>query len=383
MIQRERYKNEIARCLGQFRVSAILGPRQSGKTTLAREFITANTHYFDLEDPLDQARLENPRQVLSRLTGLVIIDEIQLKPELFPLLRVLADRNPNPAKFLILGSASHELVKGSSESLAGRIGFVDLAGFDLAEVGAVRADTLWIRGGFPEAFLSDSNEASYIWRRNFIRTFLSRDIPQLGITIPSDRIRRFWLMLAHYHGQTWNASEIARSLGVTYKTAQSYLDILVGSHLVRQLPAWTENLGKRVRKAPKVYVRDSGLFHSLMDISDRPALESHPKLGASWEGFALEQVLHVLEADADQAFAWATHSGAELDLLLFHKGRRLGFEFKFADAPRSTKSMRVTLADLNLDSLFVIYPGDTDYPLDEGLEVIGLSNLQSLKQKIT
>ena len=259
-IERENYRRQIADSLARFRVTALLGPRQCGKTTLARAFATGPDAYFDLEDPLDLARLEAPRQTLGALTGLVVIDEIQRRPDLFPLLRVLADRPDQPARFLMLGSASLDLVKGVSESLAGRVGFVDLNGFDGTEVGFDRLDALWLRGGFPESFLSASDEASLHWRQQFIRTFLTRDIPQLGITIPSEQLHRFWLMIAHYHGQIWNASEIAGSLGVNYKTAQHYLDILTGSFMVRSLPSWTENLGKRVRKAPKIYLRDSGLF---------------------------------------------------------------------------------------------------------------------------
>jgi predicted AAA+ superfamily ATPase len=279
---------------------------------------------------------------------------------------------------LILGSASPDLVKGVSESLAGRVGFVDMSGFDLSEVGADQRDALWLRGGFPESFLSDSHETSFHWRQQFIRTFLTRDIPQLGITIPSEQLRRFWLMLAHYHGQTWNASEIARSLGVNYKTTQGYLDILSGAFMVRQLQPWVENLGKRVRKAPKIYLRDSGVFHALMNLRTVAELEAHPKLGASWEGMALEQVLRTLNVTSDEAFSWATHAGAELDLLVLRGGKRLGFEFKFADAPRTTKSMRVALHDLHLARLVVVYPGDKAYALDETIEVVPLAQIENL-----
>jgi hypothetical protein len=336
--------------------------------------------YFDLEDPLDLARLEAPRHTLGALTGLVVIDEIQRRPDLFPLLRVLADRPDTPARFLVLGSASLDLVKGVSESLAGRVGFVDLAGFDGAEVGFDRLDTLWLRGGFPDSFLSPSDEASLSWRQQFIRTFLTRDIPQMGITIPSEHLRRFWLMVAHYHGQSWNASEIAGSLGINYKTAQRYLDILVGAFMIRSLPSWTENLGKRVRKAPKIYLRDSGIFHALQRIGSMLELQSHPKLGASWEGLALEHLLRVLRIEPGEAFHWATHAGAELDLLVVRGGRRWGFEIEYADAPRSTRSMRAALADLALERLFVIYPGDTDYALDDRIQVVGLPNIAGLGQ---
>ena len=378
IVERAGYREQIEASLQQFRVTALLGPRQCGKTTLARQFISLPDHYFDLEDPLDLARLEAPRQVLGRLTGLIVIDEIQRRPDLFPLLRVMADREGTPARFLILGSASPDLVKGVSESLAGRVGFVDMSGFDLGEVGTGKLDALWLRGGFPESFLSGSDEASFRWRQQFIRTFLQRDIPQLGITIPSEQLRRFWLMLAHYHSQTWNASEIARSLGVNYKTTQGYLDILAGAFMVRQLQPWVENVGKRVRKAPKIYLRDSGVFHALMNLSTVAELQAHPKLGASWEGMALEQVLRTLNAASDEAFSWATHAGAELDLLILRGGRRFGFEFKFADAPRTTKSMRAALHDLQLARLYIVYPGDKDYALDETIEAVQLANVGRL-----
>ena len=250
------------------------------------------------------------------------------------------------------------------------------------EVGFDRLDTLWLRGGFPESFLSDSDEASLHWRQQFIRTFLTRDVPQLGITIPSEQLRRFWMMIAHYHAQTWNASEIAGSLGVNYKTAQRYLDILSGAFMVRALPAWSENVGKRLRRAPKIYFRDSGLFHALMGIRNRTELLSHPKLGASWEGIALEHVLRAVHAEPGEAFHWGTHAGAELDLLLVRGSRRWGFEFKYADAPRTTKSMRSALEDLRLERLFVLYPGPTDYALDEKIDVVALANVARIARKV-
>jgi predicted AAA+ superfamily ATPase len=317
---------------------------------------------------------------LGALTGLVVIDEIQRRPDLFPLLRVLADREGTPARFLVLGSASLDLIKGVSESLAGRVGFVDLSGFDATEVGFDRLGTLWLRGGFPESFLSDSDATSLHWRQQFIRTLLTQDIPQLGITIPSEQLRRFWMMLAHYHGQTWNASEVAGSLAVNYKTAQRYLDILTGTFMVRCLAPWTENLGTRVRKAPKIYVRDSGLFHALQGITSLPELQSHPKLGASWEGLALEHVLRVLRVEPGEAFHWGTHGGAELDLLLVRGDRRWGFELKYADAPRTTKSMRSALDALRLECLFVIYPGEKDYTLDDRIQVLALRNVEGLER---
>jgi predicted AAA+ superfamily ATPase len=377
-VDRRGYRQQIEQSLTQFRVTALLGPRQCGKTTLARALAVRPEAYFDLEDPLDLARLEAPRQALGGLTGLVVIDEIQRRPDLFPLLRVLADRDGPPARFLVLGSASPDLARGVSESLAGRVGFVDLSGFDGTEVGFDRLDALWLRGGFPESFLSTSDEASLRWRQQFIRTFLARDIPQLGITIPSEQLYRFWLMVAHYHGQAWNASEIAGSLGVNYKTAQHYLDILVGSFMIRSLPTWTENVGKRVRKAPKIYLRDSGIFHALQRIPSLSDLRAHPKIGASWEGLALEHVLRVLRAEPGEAFHWGTHGGAELDLLLVRGGRRWGFEFKYADAPRTTRSMRVALDDLQLERLFVVYPGEKDYALDDRIHVLGLRGVERL-----
>ena len=378
-VPREGYRRQIEASLAQFPVTALMGPRQCGKTTLARSLAPRPEAYFDLEDPLDLARLEAPRQALGALAGLVVLDEIQRRPELFPLLRVLADREGRPARFLVLGSASLDLVKGVSESLAGRVGFVDLSGFDATEVGFDRLEALWLRGGFPASFLSESDEASLRWRQQFIRTFLARDIPQLGISVPAEQLYRFWLMVAHYHGQPWNASEIAASLGVSYKTAQHYLDILTGAFMIRALPSWAENLGKRVRKAPKIYLRDSGIFHALLRIGSLPDLRAHPKLGASWEGMALEHVLRVLRAEPGEAFSWATHGGAELDLLLVRGERRWGFEVKYADAPRTTKSMRVALDDLRLERLFVVYPGEKDYALDDRIRVLALRNFGSVE----
>jgi hypothetical protein len=382
MLRREWYRRQVADAIGRFRITALLGPRQCGKTTLARSFATDPDAYFDLEDPLDLARLDAPRQTLGPLGGLVVIDEVQRRPDLFPLLRVLADREGTPARFLILGSASLDLVQGVSESLAGRVGFVDLSGFDATEVGFDRIQTLWLRGGFPESFLSESDETSLHWRLQFIRSLLTRDIPQLGISIPSEHLRRFWLMVAHYHGQLWNASELGGSLGINYKTAQRYLDILTGAFMIRQLPSWTENLGKRVRKAPKIYLRDSGLFHALQGIATTSQLQAHPKLGASWEGLALEHVLRVLRVEPGEAFHWGTHAGAELDLLLIRKGRRWGFEFKYADAPRTTRSMRSALDDLKLERLFVLYPGDRSYALDDRIHVLGLPSVGTLPERM-
>ena len=374
MIKRTAYAEEVRRKLKANPIVAILGPRQVGKTTLAQVIAKGQPHqFFDLEDPVAAARLAHPQSALEPLNGLVIIDEVQRQPELFALLRVLADRRPAPARFLILGSASPQLVRGVSESLAGRVGFVDLAGFDLGEVKAAAFRKLWWRGGFPRAYLAPSDVASAEWRQDFIRTFLERDIPQLGINIPAATLRRFWTMLAHFHGQVWNAAELARSLGASEPTARRYLDILSSTFMVRQLPPWFENLGKRQVKAPKIYARDTGLLHSLLALGNFAALEGHPRLGASWEGFALEQVLrHTGDRDA---YFWGTHAGAELDLMVTLQGKRHGFEFKYGDAPTLTKSMHIALQDLKLKHLFVVYPGKESYALERRVEVVSIRHL--------
>jgi len=360
-------------------VTALLGPRQCGKTTLAR-FIAQKepSTIFDLENPVDIQRLSAPMQTLKDLSGLVIIDEIQRKPELFELLRVLVDRSGLNARFLLLGSASPHLVKGVSESLAGRIGFVDLSGFQLWEVGMQNRDRLWMRGGLPKAFLADSDSVSKQWHESFIRTFLERDIPQLGITIAAETLRRFWTMVAHYHGQVWNAAEFARALGTAENTARRYLDILSGAYMVRVLPPWFENLKKRQVKAPKIYIRDSGLFHRLLQVSTLADLQGHPKIGASWEGFALEHIIHVFQTR--DAYFWATHAGAELDLMVTIAGKRHGFEFKYTDAPGRKRSMHIAFEDLGLEHLWVIYPGDQKYALDDKITVIGLEEILQLAQ---
>ncbi|MBW2237884.1 MAG: ATP-binding protein [Deltaproteobacteria bacterium] len=360
-------------------VTALLGPRQCGKTTLAL-FIAEQepTTIFDLENPIDIQRLSAPMQALKDLSGLVIIDEVQRKPELFELLRVLVDRSGRNARFLLLGSASPYLVKGVSESLAGRIGFVDLAGFQLWEVGVQHLDRLWIRGGLPKSFLADSESDSTQWREGFIRTFLERDIPQLGITIAAETLRRFWTMVAHYHGQVWNAAEFARALGTAENTARRYLDILTGAYMVRVLPPWFENLKKRQVKAPKIYIHDSGLFHSLLQVSTLADLRGHPKIGASWEGFALEHIIRVFRTR--DAYFWATHAGAELDLMVTIAGKRHGFEFKYTDAPGRKRSMHIAIEDLGLEHLWVIYPGDQKYALDSKITAIPLEEILQLAQ---
>ena len=371
MIHRDGAKAQIETALRRSRVTALLGPRQCGKTTLAREFLQPDSlNYFDLEDPESLARLEQPKLALENLTGLVVIDEIQRKPELFPLLRVLADRQPNPAKFLVLGSAAPELLRQSSESLAGRIETLELSGFNLSEVGAAAMPRHWLRGGFPLAFLADNDEDSAIWRSRFISTFLERDLPASGMGISPVAMMRFWSMLAHYHGQTWNASEVAGAMGVSATTTRRYLDLLTHTFMIRQLQPWHENLGKRQVKAPKIYFRDSGLFHTLAHIKSEGDLLTHPKIGASWEGYAIEEALRHYQPD--QEYFWATHNGAELDLMIFKDGKRIGIECKRRDAPKLTTSMKIAMEDLKLDQLLVIYPGRKAYPLGDSIQVLPL-----------
>ena len=368
---------QIARALAIHPIAALLGPRQCGKTTVARMIGEQQpSTYFDLENPVDLRRLSAPLTVLEALSGLVILDEVQRQPELFELLRVLVDRPHNPAQFLLLGSTSPQLVRGVSESLAGHIGFIDLSGFDLAEVDRSQRDQLWLRGGFPRSFLAGDDSDSMIWRQGFIRTFLERDIPQLGITIPAETLRRFWTMVAHYHGRVWNAAEFARSLGASEVTARRYLDILAGAYMVRILPPWFENLSKRQVKSPKIYIRDSGILHGLLQLGALPELQSHPKLGASWEGFAIEQIVRLL--DTRDAYFWATHGGAELDLLVRVRGKHYGFEIKYADAPGPSRSMQVALHDLALEHLWVVYPGQHEYALDERITALPLDALSRL-----
>lgn len=375
-IQRMAYFQTIQQRLLENPIVSLVGPRQTGKSTLARRVADTSAktvHFFDLESPSDLARLAQPELVLRPLQGLVILDEVQRRPDLFPLLRVLADRPDIPARFLILGSASPELMKAGSESLAGRVSFIDVTGFSLAELGAEALSRLWWRGGFPRAFLASSDRATRQWLEDFRRTFLERDIPQLGIQVPAVTLGRFWTMVAHYHGQVLNLAELARSLGSSEPTARRYLDILSGTCVARQLPPWFQNLRKRQLRSPKVYIRDAGLLHALLGIANPAGLQSHPKLGASWEGFCLEQILCVC-GDRD-AYFWGTHSGAELDLLLFHRGRRLGIEFKFSDRPGTTKSMRVVLQDLALDHLYVVHPGEHTFALDATITAISLPRL--------
>ena len=374
VITRKTESEWIRAALKRSRVVALLGPRQSGKTTLARSFVPVGTlNYFDLEDPTSLARLTEPELALRPLKGLVVIDEIQRRPELFPLLRVLADRQPLPARFLILGSAAPDLLKQSSETLAGRLETIPLEGFRLADLGASAQARHWLRGGFPLAYTARTESNSLVWRQQFIQTFLERDLPQLGVTIPALALRRFWNMLAHYHGQIWNAAELARALAVNESTVRRYLDLMTGVFMVRQLPPWFENLKKRQVKAPKIYVRDTGLLHTLLSILTEDELAGNPKLGASWEGFVIEQLVTTLAVR--DAYFWATHNGAEIDMVLFQRGRRIGIECKRTDAPKLTPSMRIALADLKLDELYVVYPGEKRYALAKNVEAVPLAEL--------
>lgn len=377
-LNRRRHLDDLARLLDRFPVVGLLGARQVGKTTLARDFAARRGQpatFFDLEDAADLARLAEPILALRELNGLIVIDEVQRRPELFPALRVLADRPGAAARFLVLGSASPDLLKQTSESLAGRIAYHELEGFSLDEVGMGARDRLWVRGGFPRSFLADSDEASAEWRRAFIRTFLERDLPQLGVTIPAETLRRFWTMLAHYHGQVWNGAEIARAFGIALTTVRRYLDLLTAALMLRQLQPWHANIAKRQVRSPKIYLTDSGLLHTLLGLDTLRDLEGHPKVGASWEGFALGEILVRLGARPEESFFWATHGGAELDLLVVRGNRRLGFECKRTSAPRLSPSIRSALADLALDRLDVVHAGDHTYPLADRVRALALSRL--------
>jgi uncharacterized protein len=374
MIRREGLEREIREALRRVPIVSILGPRQSGKTTLARWMARSRrTTFFDLEKPADVARLSAPMVALEPLRGLVVIDEIQRIPKLFEILRVLSDRPRTPARFLILGSADPRLVRGVSESLAGRVHHVDVAGFDLAEVGQERYRRLWLRGGLPRSFLARSDAASVAWRRDYIRDFLQRDLRELGVTIASATLARFWNMAAHFHGGIWSAAEFARSLGSSENTARHYLDLLSGAWAIRQLQPWFENIGKRQVRSPKIYIQDDGLLHALLDLETHQQLMGHPKSGASWEGFAIGQVLSLLRVR--NAYFWATHQGAEIDLLIMRGGKRYGFEMKLADAPSMTKSMKIASTDLGLARLFVVCPGSESYRLDEMTSVVAIRDL--------
>ena len=379
LIPRPGHAGRVAALLRQFPVVAVLGARQVGKTTLARQLVGRGrgrpASIFDLEDAADLDRLRDPFLALGQERGLVVIDEVQRLPRLFEALRVLVDEPPRTRRFLLLGSASPALLRQSSETLAGRIAYHELGGLEVSEVGAGSLPRLWLRGGFPRSFLAGSDGASALWREEFIRTFLERDVPQLGLRIPAPALRRFWTMIGHYHAQTWNASELSRAFGVAHTTVQRYLEVLTETYVVRQLPPWHENLAKRQVRAPKVFLRDSGLLHSLLGIRTARELERHPKVGASWEGFALDAVVDRLGARAGEAYFWATYAGAELDLLVVRGGTRLGFEFKRASTPRVTPSMRTAMRDLGLQRLDVVHAGPRSYPLGDGTRAVAFVRL--------
>ena len=386
MIQRNSHSRRLAELLGDFPVVALLGARQVGKTTLARQLAAhwpEPVTFFDLEDPDDQARLTDPSFILRPLKGLIVLDEVQMRPDLFPLLRVLADRPDGPAKFLLLGSAAPELLRQTAETLAGRVAFFELDGLSLEELAPLRTgsewlDDRWLRGGFPRSLLARNFSASRDWRDAFIRTYLERDLPQLGINLPATTMRRFWTMLAHYHGQTWNGSELGRALGVSDKTVSRYLDILEGTYMAFRLLPWYANVGKREVKAPKVYVADSGVLHGLLGINSVSDLLAHPKCGASWEGFVIREIIRQTGAGKGETYFWGVHTGAELDLLIIRGGRRLGFEIKLTRSPKVTPSMRSVQEVLGLDHLYVVCHGDGDsWPLAQGISAIPVLALVS------
>ncbi len=382
-MERTRYIKLIKNAFDIFPIVAVLGPRQSGKTTLANRYFgtraAAEPNYFDLENPEDLARLSNPKLALEKLVGIVVIDEIQRAPDLFNILRVLVDRPDNKAQFLVLGSASRDLIRQSSESLAGRIQYIEVSPFALNEVEGSSLDSLWLRGGFPISFLAKKDQDSFIWLEAYIRTYLERDIPQLGIQIPAQQLRRFWMMLTHNHGQILNISELSRSFAISDTTVRRYLEVLAGTFMVRLLPPWHENINKRQVKRPKVLIRDSGILHRLLGISSMQELQVSPKIGASWEGFAIEEIIKGLEATSEMAYFWSVHQQAELDLLIIKDGKRLGFEVKYQDAPRITQSMQAAKDILKLDSLTVVYPGEKDYELAENISVRSLGSCFKLK----
>lgn len=370
-MDRRYFIDEIDFSFGIHSVCGLLGPRQVGKTTLARQYAQRypNAYLLDLENPFDLARLENPMLTLQNIhSDLIVIDEIQLRPDLFPVLRVLVDEKPR--KFLILGSASRDLLRQSSETLAGRIGYIELPPFSLTE--AEDHNKLWLRGGFPRSYLANSNKESFSWRQSYISTFMERDIPNLGFNVPPPQMKRLWMMLAHYHGNILNATEIGKSLDITHHTVRKYLDILAGTFMVRELQPWFENISKRQVKSPKIYIRDSGLLHALLNIQNYDALQVYPKLGASWEGFALEEIIKQHHAQSDECYFWSTQSGAELDLLIVKDGKKLGFEFKYTDFPKTTKSMHTALQDLALDHLYLVYPHHETFPLAEKITARGI-----------
>jgi uncharacterized protein len=375
---RQALEDRLWRAVRQSPVTLLAGPRQCGKTTLARRIASrAKAAFFDLEDPEVPLQKETLGLTLRNLRGLVVIDECQREPALFPLLRVLADRYPLPTRFLLLGSASPELIRHSSESLAGRVHHIDMAGFTLDEVGESDVSRLWLRGGLPMPYLASSDEESFRWRLDFVRTHLERDLPSLGIRVPPPALRRFWTMLSHLQGQIWNSADLARSMGTQEDTARHYLDILTGSYMIRQLQPWFENIGKRIVKTPKVYFRDTGLLHALLGLRTERQLLGYPRLGFSWEGFAIEQIIRRFDADRESYF-YKTHGGAELDLLLLRGGRRYGFEIKYADAPSTTRSMHVAIEDLKLNKLWVVYPGTRPYHLSDKIQALPINDIATL-----
>ncbi len=374
MISRAGVKKHIHAALKRSRAVALLGPRQCGKTTLARELVNIDPpNYFDLEDTANVVALTNARSVLAPLKGLVVIDEVQRQPDLFPVLRVLLDRKPLPAKFFILGSASVDLLRQSSESLAGRLEIMTMGGFGLEEIGFKNSGRLWLRGGLPLSFLAKDDHASFIWRKNYIQLFLERDLAQQGINIPAVALHRFWTMLAHSHAQVWNAVPFASSFGVSEHTMRKYLDILTGSFMVRQLQPWHANIKKRQVKAPKIYIRDTGLLHSLLGLKTEADVLRHPQCGFSWEGHVIEEVIRSI--DPDDVYFWATHNGAEIDLVFSKGGRMYGVEVKRADAPTMTPSMRIALEDLKLERIAVIYPGQKRYSLHRQVNVVPFNEI--------
>ena len=379
MIDRKGEIAEVKKKSSIFPVTAILGARQTGKSTLAR--LLQAHHYFDMENPVDLAAFDNPQLTLSNLTGIIVIDEIQRKPELFPVLRFLIDNNPGQ-RYIILGSASRDLIRQSSESLAGRIAYHYLYGFDIEEVGVEKIEELWLKGSFPRSFLAENNEASFLWRENFITTFLERDIPQLGISIPSYTLRRFWLMISNYNAQTINYSELSRSFGISDNTARKYIELLEGTFMIRLLLPYYTNIGKRIVKSPKLYFQDTGIYHSLLSLHSKTQLLSNNKLGASWETFALNCLVKILRLKKEEVYFYATHSGAELDLLFMRHGKNWGIEFKYQDAPAKTKSMYSCIMDLDLEHLFVVYPGDKQYQIDEKVTVLPLKQFDSLNKAV-
>lgn len=376
MIKRKKITDGITEALNRGRIVSLLGPRQCGKTTLARQFAKPGSlSYLDLEDPIDSAKLVEPQNTLQNLKGTVVIDEVQRQPELFPLLRVLADRDPLPAKFLILGSASPNLVKHASESLAGRVERIQISGFSLDEVGQTKTEDLWLRGGLPRSFLSDTDKDAFIWLNEYIQSFVERDLPSHGVSLPPTTLLRFWTMLAHYHGQVFNASEIARSLGISVMTVSRYLDVLTGVFMIRQVQPWIANIKKRQVKSPKIYFNDTGILHALLGIRSSKDLFRHPKYGASWEGFVLEEVIR--SVDPHETYFWATHQGAEIDLVFNKGGKMYGLEIKRQDAPRMTPSIKHALEDLKLERIAVIYPGKRRYSVHKQVDVVPFDEILS------